>query len=490
MICGVECNKGRDAKKSRRSGLRGAVVIQFGSKYINVALTLVVTMVLARILTPEQYGVMAVVSVFLGLFTVIANVGIGAAVVQYRDLTDDECSALMTFTAIFGVALALVFCGLSLPVAALYGSDEYVPLMCLASLSVIFGSANMVPNGILLRDRMFMTSGVRLIVTSLASSFIAIALALMGWGAYALVLNTTLQNLFVLIWNLVAVDIPIGRTNMMGPLRKIMKFSSFQFLSQVLQYFIRNLDNMLIGAVMGSTALGFYDKAYKLAKYPIEIVPSTINPVLKSFFSVAEGDLDKIYNLFFKVEKVMSVVGVFASVTFSLCASELIWLFFGDQWSGSVIPFAILSVSIVFQMMNYMVFSVLEGLKRTDYLFRHTLITSIAMAVLLGVGLLSGSLEVVAASVSAYFILSTVPFLYFVVWKSFGKSVVNYMRCFVPEFASGLVAALAMTGVAHIFPETGTASLVVKVLVGGAVYMFLIWRTGQLKYLKMLVKRN
>ena len=480
-------NKG--GKIGRQSGLRGAVVIQFGSKYINVALTLVVTMVLARLLTPEEYGVMAVVSVFLGLFSVISNVGIGAAVVQYRDLTDEDCGALLTFTAIFGVVLALVFCGLSLPVAALYGSDEYVPLMCLASLSVVFGAANMVPNGILLRDRMFLVSGVRLIVTSLASSLIAIALAFMGWGSYALVLNTVFQSLFVLVWNLVAADLPLGKIGMRGPLRKIMRFSSFQFLSQVLQYFIRNLDNMLIGAVLGSTALGFYDKAYKLAKYPIEIVPGTVGPVLKSFFSVADGDTERIYDLFIKVQKVMSVVGVLASVMFSLCAPELIWLFFGDQWSESVVPFAILSVSIVFQMMNYTVFSVLEGLKRTDYLFRHTLITSISMALLLFAGLLTGSLAAVAAAVSAYFILSTVPFVYFVVCKGFGKSVLGYLHGFVPEFFAGLVTAAAVVGVAQFFPETGIVSFLAKGFVGCALYLLLIWRMGQLKYLKMLVKR-
>lgn len=483
-------SKNDSSKKGAQSGLRGAVIIQFGSKYINVALTLVVTMVLARILTPEQYGVMAVVSVFLGLFTVIANVGVGAAVVQYRDLTDEECSALLTFTAIFGVVLALVFCGLSFPVAALYGDEEYVSLMCLASLSVVFGAANMVPNGILLRDRMFLVSGVRLIVTSLAASLIAIVLALLGWGAYALVLNTVLQSLFDLVWNLAAVDIPIGRADMMGPLRKIMKFSSFQFLSQVLQYFIRNLDNMLIGAVMGSTALGFYDKAYKLAKYPIEIVPSTINPVLKSFFSVAEGDLDQIYNLFYKVEKVMSVVGVLASVMFALCAPELIWLFFGDQWSASVLPFAILSLSIVFQMTNYVVFSVLEGLKRTDYLFRHTLITSCAMAVLLIAGLLVGTLEAVAAGVSTYFILSTIPFLYFVVHRGFGKSVITYLKGFAPEFVAGLVTAAVVAGVSRFYIETGIVSLFFKGVIGCGVYFLLIWRMGQLGYLKMLIRRK
>ncbi len=466
------------------------MVIQFGSKYINVLLSLVITMILARLLTPEQYGTMSVISVFLGLFSVLSNVGIGAAVIQYRDLTDDDCSGLLTFTFLLGIVMAIIFCAISVPISWIYSNNEYVPLMCLASLSVIFNAANMVPNGILLRDKMFLVSGVRLIVTSLASSLIAIALAVSGWGVYSLVLNTVLQALFVLVWNLVAIKIPLGRRSFVKPLRKVMRFSSYQFLSQVLQYFIRNLDNMLIGAVLGSTTLGYYDKAYKLAKYPIEIVPSTIGPVLKSFFSAAEGDVDRIYGLYFKTEKAMTIVGVFASVFFPLASSELITLFFGGQWAESALPFSILSVSIVFQMHNYMVFSVLEGLKHTDYLFRHTLITSSAMVVMLVVGLLSGSLTVVAAMVSSYFILSTIPYLYFVVHKGFGKSVLSYVKGFAPEFCAGLVSALGIIAVSRFVNGSYLLTLVVKGLVGGGIYLLLIWKTGQLSYLKLLVKRN
>lgn len=474
----------------KQSGLRAAMFIQFGAKYINVALTLIVTMVLARILTPAQYGVMSVISVFLGLFSVISNVGIGAAVVQYRDLSDDECSGLLSFTFLLGILLAFVFCLLSIPISLAYGDDEYVPMMSLASLSVIFNAANMVPNGILLRDKMFLTSGVRLIVTSLASSLIAIYLAIKGWGVYSLILNTVLQALFVLIWNLISIDIPIGNKEMKSPLNKIKRFSSFQFLSQVLQYFIRNLDNMLIGAVLGSTALGCYDKAYRLAKYPIEIVPSTIGPVLKSFFSAAEGDLDRIYDLFYKVEKTMSLVGVFASVFFSLSASELISLFFGGQWGDSVEPFAILSISIVFQMLNYMVFSVLEGLKRTDYLFKHTLITSLTMVLMLLLGLKMGTLNAVASMVSAYFIISTIPFLYFVVHKGFDRSVVEFVRGFAPEFCSGLISGLSMVVVSRLLPTSSVLSLLLKLVIGGSIYLLLIWKLGQIKYLKLLLKRS
>lgn len=481
---------GKKSLDERTQGLRGAVIVQFSSKYLNVALSLIVTMILARLLTPEQYGAMAVVSVFLGLFTVISNVGIGAAVVQYRELTTEDCGGLFTFTCVLGVVMAGVFCLFSFPISIAYSNGDYIPLMCFASLSVMFNSANMVPNGILLRDKRFFTSGLRLVVTSLVSSLVAIALALSGWGTYALVMNTVLQSFLDCVWNTAASGLPLGILRFREPLRKVLRFSVFQFLSQVLQYFIRNLDNMLIGLVMGATTLGFYDKAYRLAKYPVEIIPSTLNPVLKSFFSAAEGDKDRIYHLFFKVEKALSVSGVYIAAVFVSCAEEIVLLFFGSQWTQSVAPFAILSFSIPFQMTNYIVFSVLEGFKRTDYLLRHTLITGIGMAVLLGLGLTSGSLELTSAAVSLYFVLSTIPFLYFVVHKAFGTGVWRYVCKFAPEFVSGVVAGGIATALGQILPDGLITSLLAKAAVATLVYLLLIWRSGQLKYIKLLFKRN
>ena len=112
------------------------------------------------------------------------------------------------------------------------------------------------------------------------------------------------------------------------------------------------------------------------------------------------------------------------------------------------------------------------------------------MAALLVVGLWIGTLEAVAAFVSAYFIFSTIPFLYFVVHKGFGKSVAEYLRGFVPEFFAGLVTAAATAGVAQLFPDTGIASFLVKGLVGCGLYLFLIWRMGQFGYLRMLIRRS
>ena len=471
-------------------GFRASVVIQFASKYASVIVNLAITMVLARILTPTQYGTMSVVSVFVGLFSILSNVGINAAVIQYRDLTDEDLEALFTFTWLIGVAMALVFCAISVPISAFYGDSQYVPLMCVASLSVLFHSANMVPNGVLVRDKKFMAIGLRTILTSLVCGIVCVILALRGWGTYALVLNGVLSAALVLIWNLAASRLPLAPRDFRPQLALVGRFSGFQFASQVTQYLIRSLDNLLVGAFMGPTALGLYDKAYKLCKYPINIVPSTLSPVLKSFFSAIQDDRERLYSQYIRVQKVLSIVGAFGSVVFFFCATELILLAFGNQWTESIEPFRALSVSLAFQMVNFTVFSALEALKRTDLLMRSTMGSGAVMVALMLAGVMTRDLVIVAWCVTAGFIVYTVFVVHYVIRRGFKKPVLPYLKLYVPELTSALIASVALAITAPMMPENIVASLALKLLIAGVAYGVPMLAMGQQRYLLDVLGRR
>ena len=162
--------------QSRSVGIRGAALIQFGSRYVNIAVQLMITAVLARILTPDDYGVVAIASVFTAFFAMLSDTGIGTAVVQYRDLTDEDHGTLMSFTPVLGVALT----------------------------ALLLGTANMVPNGMLLKESRFPAFGARLLVSTAASGVIAIVAALAGLGPFSLAVQATASAGIALAWNLAA----------------------------------------------------------------------------------------------------------------------------------------------------------------------------------------------------------------------------------------------------------------------------------------------
>ena len=476
--------------QTKSSGIRAAAIIQLSSKYLNAVLQLVITMVLARILTPAEYGIVAMVTVFVSFFSLLTSMGIGPAVIQYRDLTDDDCNALMSFTAILGVLLALAVCAISVPVGVLYGEQSVVPMMCLASVCVVFHSVNMVPNGVLVRDKKFLAVGVRLVVVSAVSGGIAIGLACLGFGAYALIWNNIIVSAGTFFWNYLASRLRFGNWHFVEQLKVVGRFSLFQFLSQFTQYLIRNLDTFLIGTVLGSAALGFYDKGYRLAKYPAEFLPGTMSSVLKTFFADYGDDMTRLFESYFKVQKVMVLLSVPVSVGFFFAAEEIILLMFGDQWVDSIALFRILSVSIVFQVVNFSVFAILEGAKRTDYLLAHTLISGVVMTGLLIGGLVTGDLIIVTACVTVGFVLYSAPKLYFVIREVFHKSIIRYLLKFAPEVGAGALLAVVLALASAFMPSNIVASLVLKIVITLAVYLPLIRLFGQWDYVRMAFGRK
>ena len=197
-------------------GLKRALAIQFFSKYASVIIQLVLTALLARLLSPEQYGVVAIVTIFKSFFAILADVGLTPAIVQFDDLDDNDISGLFTFSVVLGLVLAAVFCLLAYPVAWFYSEESLVVLCWVASLSILFNASNMVPNGLLLKAKRFANIGIRLIVVTVISGFVAVAMALNGCGALSLVVQSVVSSLCVFVWNFVGSGIIVGNRHFMN----------------------------------------------------------------------------------------------------------------------------------------------------------------------------------------------------------------------------------------------------------------------------------
>lgn len=472
-------------------GIRKAAVIQLGSKYFNVIIQLIVTMVLARLLTPEEYGTMAVITVFLGAFSIMSDMGIGAAVVQYRNLSIQDIRSLYGFSIVLGFVLAAAFALISHPVALIYNNQRIVNYMLSASPCVMFQSFNMVLNGLLLREKRFKTIGLRLVVTTIGAGAISIYLAMLGAGVYALVANTLLQSMFAFLWNAIEIKIMPSFRGMSSPLRQVGRFSLFQLLGQLLQYCTRNLDTAIIGARLGSHDLGLYNNGYKLAKYPVDYLPAAINPVLKSYYSAMQEDKNALYSNWLKMETIFSFVGALVAALFFTCSEEIVILFFGSKWAGAIPVFRILSLSIYCQMLNSTFGSILEAVKRTDLVFSVTLINLMIMVFLLLIGIQTEDILIVSACVCLSLIIYTVPVVIAVVKVSFDQSLARYASCLIPDIISGIAAAviglLATPMINSVFMQNQIIRFMLKAATVVASYFVFEGVQGHLRPLWILI---
>ena len=466
---------------SAKSGsMLSALGMQLVSKYANVVVQLVITMVLARLLTPEEFGTVAIVTVFSSFFAILADMGVSTAIVQYKDLTKKDYDALFFFSVMLGVVLAGAFCLLSLPVSYVYADGELVPLCCLMSLSVLFNALNMVPNGILLREKRFKTISVRLVAVSVAAGSAAVAMAFLGFGCYALVWNVVLTSFFVLAWNWASTRVALTNPHFAAPVRRILRFSGFQAGFGIVNYFARNLDNLLVGALMGSAQLGYYDKAYKVMQYPLNYLTGIFSNVLQPYLSEYQDDKRRLYESWLGVCRVLAVVGMLAAALMVAFPEEILLVMYGDQWLVAAPALSALGLSVGIQMVNSTSGAIFQSAGRTDALLRSGLICTAISVVGILAGIATGSLWALGLAISIAYLCHFLVTAYLLVWKVLGMPPRSFLLNFVPSAVAAVLAALAAVLVAPFLAALPTvAAVLVRAVLLIGVYAAVIALTGE-----------
>ena len=465
-----------------------AVLWQLVSRYASVAIQLVITMVLARLISPEQYGVVAIVTVFTTLFSTLADVGIGPAVIQY-DLEDEECGELFVFTVLFGVCLAAVFCLASGAIAAFYDQQLLVPLCCVASLSIIFNAADMVPNGLMLKRKEFRLIAIRTLVTTIVSGIVSIGLAILGFGSFALVINTVAQALFIVSWNLKGSGLRVTSLHFMAPLRKVLRYSIFQAGFSTVNYFARNLDNLLTGKFFGEAALGNYDKAYKLSVFPNQYLSGVVSSVMQPYLVKNKDDKAYIYDKYLDVAGTLALLGAWISALFILCSSEIVEVLYGSQWGTAAPILSILGISVMFQMVNSVAGAVFQTIDHTDYMFYTSIINTVITVLGICLGIASGDVNLLALGVDIAYVIQAGVNTFFLVRKGLGVSVARYAAHFLPEMLIVLVAIVCWTVLPlPVLWGSYILSLLVKGLVTTATVFVVYLLCGRMAQLKKILR--
>ncbi|WKY46941.1 lipopolysaccharide biosynthesis protein [Eubacteriaceae bacterium ES3] len=469
--------------------LKKSVLINASGKYTKVVLSLLVNAVLARILSPEDYGIVAVVTVFSTFFTTFSDMGFGPAIIQKKDLTKEDINNIYSFTVYVSVVLMFVFILCAYPIASFYEDDVFISLGQMLSIALLFNALNMVPNGILNREKKFASIAVRTVVVYVGASVISIFLAFMGFRYYALAIQAILVALFTFIWNF-GTTRPRFRFKIdMDSIKKVINYSSYQFAFNLINYFSKNLDNLLIGKFMGSAELGYYNKAYTLMVYPVNNLTGVISPVLHPVLSDYQQQLDIIYRKYMKIVHLLACVGLYIAPVCFLGANEIINIFYGRNWGASVSCFQYLSIAIVPQMINSSSGAIFQSLGNTRQLFANGLINTCVtvIAILIGV-FVGGSIETVSICVAAAYLFHFITASVMLIKLGFKYQLIAYIKDLVPV----LFVLLAMIAGVVLYPfsiESVLLSIFVKCVYLGIFFIGSIFVSREYKQLLFLLKK-
>lgn len=459
--------------------IKKAAIINAAGKYSKVILSIIVEVILARLLTPHDYGVVAVVTVFTTFFATFSDMGIGTVIIQKKDLTKQDINQLYTFTVYAALFLSILFFLFSYGIASFYKSNIYINIGHLLSISLFFNTLNMVPNGILNRQKRFVTIAIRTIVVYVVTIIITIALAFWGAGYYSLVIQTILSAFFTFIWNVKTTKPKFQFKYDNTPLKKIASYSGFQFAFNLLNYFSRNLDNLLAGKFIGSTQLGYYNKAYTLMQYPVSNLSGVVTPVLHPILSDFQDQKEILYKKYMKVVKILTFLGIWAETICIFAGPEIIHIMYGNKWNESVICFQLLALSIATQMINSSSGAAFQALGNTRLLFIQGIVNTGVTIIAILIGVFNGkTIFALALWVSLSFIANFVISFVFLVKLAFKKSFIRFWLEMMPYIFMGIILVIAT----NIYPFTfniAFISLVVKVGYITVIYLIATFALGQ-----------
>lgn len=339
------------------------------AKYSGVVVQLVITSILARLITPEEFGIVAIATVMIAFFNILSDIGIGPAIIQKKDLSFTDLSHIFSFTIYVGAMMGLIFFFFAYPISNSYNNSTLISVCQLLSICIFFSCANIVPLNFNYKEKNFkyisqITLGVQFI-----SGCISVVAALTGLGLYAIVISQLLSSILLFICYYNRIRLKFYYKIEMKALRKIMSFSIYQFLFNIVNYFSRNLDKLLVGKYLGMVPLGYYEKSYKLMLLPLQNITFVITPVMQPIFSTFQNNYSEIINKYLKLISLLSYLAFPIVAVLYYVSDELILLLFGDQWIASIPAFKILTFTVGLQIVISTTGSIYQSINATKELF-------------------------------------------------------------------------------------------------------------------------
>lgn len=455
-------------------------------KYSNVIIQLVVTGILSRLLTPADYGVVAVVNVFLVFFQMLADFGIGPAIIQYKDLNEKDIGSIFAFSIYLAITLGLIFMSLGIPISLFYNNEVYKQICLVLGICVVFYALLVVPQSILLREKKFFSVNMVTIAANVASGILSVALAFAGFSYYALIIGNIAKAFVMFIVFFYQAKLKVTFKMTAGPLKRIYQFSKNQFAFNFINYFSRNLDKILIGRFFNENALAYYDKAYQVSLYPNQILTSVITPVIQPIMSDYETEKSVIKKVYLKITLVLGTLGVPLSVFLFFSSKEVVLFLFGSQWEGSVLTFQILAVSIWVQMISSSTGAIFQSANRTDLLLLSGILSAVLNIASILVGVYLGKIEYVAAMIVLSFTLNFFMNNYLLMYRLFDSTFKEYFKILLKPAMMGVLQVVFFLLLPDL-PFSNFFNLMIKGFSFIVVFLIGIIVTGQVKLVKEFI---
>jgi len=336
-------------------------------------INLLVMAFLARILSKEDFGLLAISSVFLSIINTLGTSGIAEYIVYYDgDDKQEKINAAFWLNLFLTLAVIAVVITAGPWWADFYQNEKIYSLLLLLSVSFFFEMGSTVPKAMLRKELEYKTlvyySSVSMTIISVGK----LAAAWAGFGVYSLALPQALVSPFLMLaFFLKTTWKPYARLGV-AHFKTIVNYSKHIIGGRVLTKLVNEGDNLIVGKLIGMEGLGIYALAFQLANLVTTNVVFLVNDIFLPLFSKVKGDVERLRQLYCRMIQFLSFISFPLITTLAISAEPIVYLIYGEKWMDAVLPFQILCVFALGRSISSPSSSLFSAVGRPDIGFKFT----------------------------------------------------------------------------------------------------------------------
>lgn len=449
--------------------------------------TFIVSIILARILAPEDYGTIALVTVFTTILQVFVDSGLGTALIQKKNADDLDFSSVFYFNF---VVCFVLYAGMFVAapfIAKFYGDTTLTPIIRVISLTIVISGVKGIQQAYVSKNMLFKRFFFSTIGGTIFSAFLGIGLAKAGYGVWALVAqqlsNTTVDT--IILW--ITVRWRPRKAFSWKRLKSLLSFGWKLLVSSLLDTCYNNLRNLIIGKMYSASDLAFYNQGDKFPKLIVTNINTSIDSVLLPTMSSAQDDRERVKNMTRRAIKTSTYVMAPLMMGLAFCATTIVKLVLTDKWLPCVPFLRIFCITYMFWPVHTANLNAINAMGRSDWFLRLEIIKKI-----MGIAILLSTMWFGVMAMAYSLLLSSVLSQIINSWpnrKLLGYGYLDQVR----DFAPGILLAVGM-GICVYFigyiPLPTIMTLVIQIFAGAALYIGVsaILKLEEFEYLLGMVK--
>lgn len=357
-----------------------------GANFLGQIITWAITIVVMRILSPADYGLLAMSSVFVAFLAMMASAGLGPAIVQATEISDIKLRQLFGFIIALNVSLFLLLFMAAPLIANFFEESRLVDIVRVLSLQFVILSFAVIPESLLGRELNFKMRAMVDLFANVAGGVLTLLLAISEYGVWSLVAGTMLSVAVRTIGvNVFAPYIRWPDWSLRG-IGSLIVFGGNVTAARVLWFFYSQADMFIAGKLLGKEALGFYSVAMHLASLPVQKISGILNQVAFPAFSQIKDDPNLVATHVLKAVRILSFFAFPVLWGVSSVAPELVRLLLGANWEPAIFPLQVLPAIMPLRMISNFLPSAVDSVGRPDISMKNLVVASIVLPIAFFIG--------------------------------------------------------------------------------------------------------